>query len=67
MDAASILVLVLCVGGFALLVWFEMNSRANTAKKNQSLCTAQPDMGSVASKQRTRLSPRPVRKRLLSQ
>jgi hypothetical protein len=48
MDAASILVLVLCVGGFALLVWFEMNSRANTAKKNQSLCTAQPDMGSVA-------------------
>jgi hypothetical protein len=33
MDSASILVLVLCVGGFALLVWFEMNSRANTAKK----------------------------------
>lgn len=47
MDSASILVLVLCVGGFALLVWFEMNSRANTAKKNQSSSTAQPDMGAV--------------------
>jgi len=47
MDAASILVLVLCVGGFALLVWFEMNSRANTAKKNQSWSAAQPDMGTV--------------------
>ena len=35
MDAASILVLVLCVGGFALLVWFEMNSRANTAKESK--------------------------------
>lgn len=45
MDAASILVLVLCVGGFALLVWFEMNSRANTAKRNQSSSAAQPDMG----------------------
>ena len=44
MDAASILVLVLCVGGFALLVWFEMNSRANTAKKNQNSSTTQPDM-----------------------
>ncbi len=47
MDSASILVLVLCVGGFALLVWFEMNSRANTAKKNQSSSSAQPDMGAV--------------------
>lgn len=47
MDSASILVLVLCVGGFALLVWFEMNSRANTAKKNQSSSTVQPDMGTV--------------------
>lgn len=48
MDAASILVLVLCVGGFALLVWFEMNSRANTAKENPSLSTAQLDMGAIA-------------------
>jgi len=47
MDAASILVLVLCVGGFALLVWFEMNSRANTAKKNQDSSTAQPEMVAV--------------------
>jgi len=47
MDSASILVLVLCVGGFSLLVWFEMNSRANTANKNQSWSTDQPDMGAV--------------------
>jgi hypothetical protein len=47
MDSASILVLVLCVGGFALLVWFERNSRANTAKENQSSSAAEPDMGAV--------------------
>ena len=47
MDAALILVLVLCLGGFALLVWFEMNSRANTAKKKQSSSAAQTDMGAV--------------------
>ena len=50
MDAASILVLVLCVGGLALLVWFEMNSRANTAKETQSSSAAQPDIGAVAKK-----------------
>jgi flagellar basal body-associated protein FliL len=44
MDSASILVLVLCVGVFALLVWFEMNSRANEARKKQSSSAAQPDM-----------------------
>ncbi len=47
MDAASILVLVLSVGVLALLVWFEMNSRANTAKEKQSSSIAQPDMGAV--------------------
>ncbi len=47
MDAASILVLVLSVGVLALLVWFEMNSRANTAKKSQNSSTAQPDMIAV--------------------
>ena len=52
MDSASILVLVLCVGGFALLVWFEMNSRANTAKEKQSSGTAQPDMGTVGKQGR---------------
>ena len=35
MDAASILVLVLCVGGFALLVWFEMNSRQHRKKESK--------------------------------
>ena len=47
MDAASILVLVLSVGVLALLVWFEMNSRANTAKEKQSSSIAQPDTGAV--------------------
>ena len=33
MDPAMILVLVLCAGVVALLVWFEMNSRRNEASK----------------------------------
>lgn len=36
MDPATILVLVLCVGGLALLVWFEINSRKNEASMKQS-------------------------------
>jgi hypothetical protein len=35
MDAAAILVIVLTAGGIALLVWFEINSRRNDAKKKQ--------------------------------
>jgi hypothetical protein len=53
MDAASILVLILCVGGLALLVWFEMNSRAHTAKKNQNSSTAQPEMGAIGNQATT--------------
>lgn len=33
MDAASILVLILCAGVVALLVWFEVNSRRNGPRK----------------------------------
>jgi len=35
MDSATILVLVLCAGVAALLVWFEVNSRRNDANKQQ--------------------------------
>lgn len=36
MDAASILVLVLTGGVVALLIWFEVNSRRNDARKKSS-------------------------------
>jgi hypothetical protein len=32
MDAATILVLILSAGVIALLAWFEINSRRNTAR-----------------------------------
>jgi hypothetical protein len=34
MDSATILVLFLCAGAVALLIWFELNSRRNEASKN---------------------------------
>jgi hypothetical protein len=37
MDSATILVLVLCAGVVALLVWFEVNSRRNEAGNKQRL------------------------------
>ena len=43
MDAANILVLVLCAGGVALLVWFEINSRRNEAIKKRMSNLAQPE------------------------
>ena len=33
MDSATILVLLLCAGVVALLIWFETNSRRNEASK----------------------------------
>jgi hypothetical protein len=33
MDSATILVLLLCAGVVALLIWFEINSRRNEARK----------------------------------
>jgi len=33
MDSATILVLVLCAGVVALLIWFEINSLRNEASK----------------------------------
>ena len=34
MDSATILVLLLCAGVVALLIWFEINSRRNDASRN---------------------------------
>jgi hypothetical protein len=33
MDSATILMLLLCAGVVALLIWFEINSRRNEASK----------------------------------
>jgi hypothetical protein len=41
MDAATIMVLVLCAGVAALLVWFEINSRRNEARKKQTATPSQ--------------------------
>lgn len=41
MESATILVLVLCAGAVALLVWFEINSRRNEASKKQTASPAQ--------------------------
>jgi hypothetical protein len=41
MDAAAIMVLVLCAGVAALLVWFEINSRRNEARKKQTVTPSQ--------------------------
>ncbi len=38
MDSATILVLVLCAGVVALLMWFEINSRRNEASKKAAVC-----------------------------
>jgi hypothetical protein len=39
MDAATIMVLVLCAGVAALLVWFEINSRRNEASRKKQTAT----------------------------
>ena len=41
MDAATIMVLVLCAGVVALLVWFEINSQRNEAEKKQAATPSQ--------------------------
>lgn len=47
MDPANALVLLLCTGGVALLVWFEINSRRNNASRKQASSAAQPDAAGV--------------------
>jgi hypothetical protein len=48
MDAATILVTVLIAGGIALLVWFEVNSRRNGARKKQMESSSQLDFTGAA-------------------
>jgi flagellar biosynthesis/type III secretory pathway M-ring protein FliF/YscJ len=50
MEPATILVLVLCVGVVALLVWFEINSRRNEARKKQMSTLAQPEPSPLRKK-----------------
>lgn len=52
MDAASILVLILCAGVVALLVWFEVNSRRNDARE-KSPTPEQRHHGTVQTRNET--------------
>jgi hypothetical protein len=45
MDPATLVVLVLTAGVIALVVWFEINSRRNQARKKQVSDIAQSDLG----------------------
>ena len=45
MEPTTILVLVLIAGVFALLIWFEINSRQNEARMKQKLSHVQSESG----------------------
>jgi hypothetical protein len=55
MEPATILVLVLCAGGVALLVWFEVNSRRNEARKKQVPPLAQPEPSPLIKNARSKV------------
>ncbi len=55
MEPATILVLVMCAGGVALLVWFEINSRRNEASKKQMSTLAQPEPGPLQKKAQSKV------------
>ena len=55
MDLATLLVLVLCAGGVALLVWFEINSRRNEASKKQMSPPARPEFGPFQEKTQSKV------------
>ena len=61
MDPANALVLLLCAGGIALLVWFEINSRRNEASRKQVSSAAQPEASGVR-KQDPRTAPSEIDK-----
>lgn len=56
MDSATILVTVLIAGAIPLLVWFEVNSRRNAARKKQEADSAQPN-AAAGSRQPGETSP----------
>jgi cytoskeletal protein RodZ len=45
MEPTTILVSVLVAGAFALLIWFEINSRQNEARMKQTVSHAQSESG----------------------
>jgi Tfp pilus assembly protein PilV len=47
MEPAMIMVLVLCAGVLALLIWFEVNSRRNEASKKQASSVGQSVLGAL--------------------
>ena len=47
MEPAMIMVLVLCAGVLALLVWFEVNSRRNEASKKQASSVGQSALNAL--------------------
>ena len=55
MDPANTLVLVLCAGGVALLIWFEINSRRNKASKKQLSTLAQPELGPLTKEAQSKV------------
>jgi hypothetical protein len=55
MDPANILVLVLCAGGVALLIWFEINSRRNEASKKQIPPSAQSGLDPLQKKRQSKV------------
>lgn len=50
MDPATIVVLVLTAGVVALVIWFEINSRRNQARKKQVLDVAQSELAALQKK-----------------
>lgn len=57
MEPAMIMVLVLCVGVLALLVWFEVNSRRNEASKKQATTPAQSTFERLQKESQSRADP----------
>jgi len=53
MDAAMILVLVLTAGVIALLAWFEINSRRNTAKMEAKSVPSQSSLETLKKKSKS--------------
>jgi regulator of nucleoside diphosphate kinase len=47
MEPAMIMVLALCAGVLALLVWFEVNSRRNEASKKQASSVGQSALSAL--------------------
>ena len=58
MEPAMIMVLVLCAGVAALLVWFEINSRRNEASKKQAAKLAQSAVEPMQKEAQSKAEPK---------